>query len=82
MLAVFVSMVQFAAIVNAFIRSLRERFVVGTLGALARAALILLGAIGAVWARFVHFPGSDVPAPVAATIMALAATVLGPPHSW
>jgi uncharacterized membrane protein len=78
MFGVFVSVLQFAAIVNAFVRSLRERFVLGAIGAVVRAVLLLGGAIGVVLVRFVHFPGSDVPAPAGPTFMALVAAVLGP----
>jgi hypothetical protein len=82
MFVVFGSVLQLLALVNAFIRSLKERFVVGTVGALVRAALLLSGVIGAVWSRFVHFPGSDVAAPATASLMALGATVLGPVVSF
>jgi len=78
MFGVFVSVLQLAAIVNAFVRSMRERFLLGTIGAVVRAVLLLAGAIGVVLVRFVHFPGSDVSAPVGPTFVALAATVLGP----
>jgi hypothetical protein len=78
MFGAFVSVLQLATIGNAFVRCLRERFLLGTIGALARGALLVAAAIGVVMVRFVHFPGSDVPAPVGPTFVALAATVLGP----
>ncbi len=78
MFGVFVSVLQLATIVNAFARSIRERFLLGTLGALGRGVLLVAAAIGVIWVRFVHFPGSDVPAPAGPTLVALAATVLGP----
>ena len=82
MFGVFVSVLQFAAVVNALLRSLRERFMLGTSGALVRAGLLLLGVIGAVWSRSVHFPGSDVRVPVVPSVMALSAAVLGPVVSF
>ena len=78
MVGVFVSVLQFVAIVNAFIRSWRERFLAGTIGAIARALLVVAGAIGFVWSRATRFPGSANPGPTAASVMVLAAAVLGP----
>lgn len=78
MLVVFVSILQLAAIANAFVRFVRDRFVVGTLGALVRALLLVVGALGDLSVRAVTFPGSDVPAPPGPLLIALAAAVLGP----
>jgi multisubunit Na+/H+ antiporter MnhC subunit len=75
---IFVSVIQFATIVNAFIKSLGERFTLGAIGALVRAALLILGSAGAVWSRFVSYPGSDIPAPALASFMVMTAVVLGP----
>src|SRR5689334_11874751 len=71
MFAVFISVLQLIAVVNAFIRSLQERFVVGIVGALARGALLVAGAIGAVAAL-------SAPSVAAGASMALAAIILGP----
>jgi hypothetical protein len=78
MIVVFVSVIQFAVIVNAFLRSWRERFMLGVGGSILRALLLLSGAVGTVWERFVRFPGSDVPSPIGASVLVLAAVVLGP----
>jgi hypothetical protein len=77
-IGVFISVLQFAAVVNALIKSMTGRFMLGTVGAALRAVLLLIGAGGAVWSRFVHYPGSAVPAPALASLMVLAAAVLGP----
>jgi len=78
LIGVFFSLLQFIAIVNAFLRSWRERFVLGTIGAVLRALLSIAGAVGAVWERLVRFPGSDVPAPLGASVIVLLAAALGP----
>jgi hypothetical protein len=78
MFGVLVSVIQFATVVNAFIKSLGERFMLGTIGAPVRAVLLILGAAGAVWSRFVSYPGSEIPPPALASFMALASVVLGP----
>lgn len=82
MFGVFVSVLQLAAIVNAFIRCVQERFFLGWIGAIVRGVLLIAGAIGVVLVRIVHFPGSDVPAPATPAFVALAATVLGPIMSF
>jgi hypothetical protein len=78
MIVVFASVVQLAVIVNALVGSLRERFVLGAGGAILRALLLISGAVGAVWERSVRFPGSEVPTPLGASVLLVAAVVLGP----
>ena len=78
MFAVFVSALQLATIVNAFARCVRERFLLGAIGALVRGILLVGGAIGGLAVSFVRVSGSDVPPPAGPLFAAFAATVLGP----
>lgn len=79
MFAVIVSVVQLFAVVNAFVRSVQERFIVGVACGCLRALLLVAGGVGALWARSVRAPGMEAPVPPsAATSIALAAVVLGP----
>ena len=80
--AVFISVLQLAAIVNAFFRSVSERFTLGIVGALVRAGLLAAGAIAAVLVRSVRYPGSDVPVPSVPGLFVLVGTVLGPMVSF
>jgi hypothetical protein len=78
---VFVSVIQLAAIVNAFARSLRARYILGAVAAVAavaRGVLLISGAVAALLVRRVTFPGSDVPAPAGPMLVALVATIAGP----
>jgi hypothetical protein len=75
---IFVSFLQIAALVNAFVRSLAQRFLAGMVGAAVRALLLAGGIFGWLWDRHLRVPGSDLAGPAAAAWMVTAAAVLGP----
>jgi hypothetical protein len=70
----FITIVHFAVTVNAFVRSLRERFVFGTLGALVRGALMIIGTV--VGIRLLLADSASPPAGPA--LVALITAVVGP----
>jgi hypothetical protein len=78
MLGVLVSVLQLFAVINAFVRSLRDRFIAGVAGGLVRALLLVAGTAAALWIRATAVSGSGAPVPAAPAAMALAATILGP----
>jgi hypothetical protein len=82
MFGVIVSILQLAAVINALVRSLQARFIVGIASGCVRALLLVAGAFGALWARSVGASVTEARVPVLATSMALAATVLGPMVSF
>ena len=76
MFGVFASFLQLAATVNAFLRCLQNKFVLGAVGALVRVALLLAGAASLFVVKAQQAGGTSASGGI--TLLALVATVGGP----
>jgi hypothetical protein len=74
----FLAIVELAAIVNAFFRSVAERFLVGAIGGAVRVLCLLVAGVGSVRFAFHHMAASNTPLPAVEALAVLIGTILGP----